>query len=406
MKKRKVLLTALLASCIFLNSAFTEEVADAKFVKLEADELRSLDYSKSVSVGDVRSNHGRTGFDAEARMNVGNFDFVCKIEYIDSKKTEYYKVEDLKTEFADDYNFYIDINGTLVLSSLIQISWFKGVEKSAFFSPYGTNPVIAEFKQTGQEDIYAYCNINAIGGEMWGYKTASKVIAYSRTAAKINYDGKLNYFVRISGDKNHQYNWISAEALKLSEKQILALPVEDVEATCFNEPKSGEWYEVPENKLVVLKNLDADYLYNRDFLKLQPGSVIFAKYKSNDSIITQIPEWGYVSLKGLKKVTFPFGYEKVENSQEMIFICLTGNSSSKIKVYTQPSVKSKVIGNLDRARGKRQKENTLFDLVGCSTESQTINGKTSKWYYIDAPIEGKDEIVRGWVFGPEFGGNY
>ncbi|MBQ1726256.1 MAG: hypothetical protein II039_02595, partial [Treponema sp.] len=102
MKKRKVLLTALLAGCIFLNSAFTEEVADAKFVKLEADEIRSLDYSKSVSVGEVHSNHGRTGFDAEARINVGNFDFVCKIEYIDSKKTEYYKVEDLKTEFSDD----------------------------------------------------------------------------------------------------------------------------------------------------------------------------------------------------------------------------------------------------------------------------------------------------------------
>ena len=85
MKKRKVLLTAVLASCIFLNSAFTEEVADAKFVKLEADELRSLDYSKSVSVGEARSNHRRTGFDAEARMNVVNFDIVCKIDYIDSQ---------------------------------------------------------------------------------------------------------------------------------------------------------------------------------------------------------------------------------------------------------------------------------------------------------------------------------
>lgn len=406
MKKRKVLLTAVLASCIFLNSAFTEELADAKFVKLEADELRSLDYSKSVSVGEARSNHGRTGFNAETRMNVGDFDFVCKIEYIDSKKTEYYKVEDLKAEYIDEYNLYLDINDTLVLSATRQFGFFEGVEKSAFFSPYGTNPLIAEFKQTGKEGIYAYCNINAIGGEMWGYKTASKVIAYSRTAAKINFNGKQSYFVRISGDKSHQYNWISAEDLKLSEKQILALPVEDVEATCFNELKTGEWYEVPENKLVVLKNLDTSYSYNRDFLRLQPGSVIFAKYKSNDSTITQIPEWGYVSLKGLKKVTFPFEYEKVENSQEMIFICLTGNSSSKLKVYTQPSVKSKVIGNLDRARGKRQKENTLFDLVGCSTESQTINGKTSKWYYIDAPIEGKDEIVRGWVFGPEFGGNY
>jgi len=389
-----------------MNSAFSEDFAEPKFVKLERDEVKSLVYSKSVSVGKVCSNHGRSGFDAETSMNVGRYDFVCKIEYLDSNKTEYYKVEDLKTEHIEDYNFYIDINGTLVLSATQQFGTFEGVEKTAFLSPLGNKPVFAELKETSLKGTYAFCNIDAIGGEMWGYKTPCKVIAYSRTATKINFDGKSNYFIRISGDKTHQYNWISAASLSLSEKQILSLPVEDVDATCFNELQEGEWYEVPENKLLVLKNLDADYLYNRDFFKLQPGTVVFARRKGKGSIITSLPEWGYVSLKGLKKVNFPFGYEKVENSQEMVFVCLTGKPNRKIQVYIQPTVKSKVLGNLDTARGKQEKKDILFDLVGCSTNKQTINGQTSKWYYIDAPIEGKDEFVRGWVFGPEFGGNY
>ena len=406
MKKRTKLITVALATCMFLNSALTKVFAEPKFVKLEQNEVKSLNYSKSVYLGDVRSNHGRTGFDAEARINVGDYNIICKIKYIDSNKIEYYKLEDSNPDNIDEYNFYLDINDTIVLSIINKHSWFEGNEESAFLSPYNNKPVIADFKQEDFNEHFAFCSVNTLGGEMWGYKKTCKVIAYSRTATKINFDGSTNYFIKISGDKNHQYNWIAADKLKLSEKEILALPIEDADAICFNEIKNGEWYEIPANRMVVLENLDADYHYNRDFLKLEPGSVVYAYRRSNSDLITPIPEWGYVSLKGLKKVNFPFGYEKKANSQEMVFLCLTDSSNTKIKVYSQPSEKSKILGNLDKKRGKKEKKDILFDLVGCSTESQTINGKTSKWYYIDAPLEGQDKIVRGWVFGPEFAGSY